>query len=113
MAPFSGPIQRSCESPVSRRANGPRLRPSSSTSRPTTSGVQRVDGATDDLGAATDGERQTVPLARGIVRVTSVGAEDDVGRRVVRIRVHRVGAVERIGGGEADVDDVHRQRCES
>ena len=47
-------------------------------------GVDRRDA---DLVAAADRERQAVPFE------PAVGLEDDVGRRVVRIGVHRVGAV--------------------
>ena len=109
MAPFSGPIQRSCESPVRRRAKGAEAAPELLDVEAEHERGEHVDRATDDLGAATDGERQTVPLAGRIVRVGSVGAEHDVRGRVVRIGVHRVGAVERIGGGEPDVEDVDRR----
>ena len=62
--------------------------------------LQRADGGAADLVAAADGERQAVPFEPGLV-----GVEDDVGRRVVGVRVHRVGAVEMRRGREAHVHD--------
>ncbi len=61
--------------------------------------LQHLDGGHLDVVAAADGEGEGVSL----VAVGRVGAEDDVGGRVVGVRVHGVGAVERRGGREADV----------
>ena len=55
------------------------------------------------LVAAPDGEAQRVPL-----QARRVGAQDRVRRRVVRVGVHRVGAVVLKRGREADVVTVER-----
>src|SRR5699024_3457195 len=60
------------------------------------------DGRALHVVAAADREHQRGALVRG------VGAQREVGGGVVRIRVHRVGAVEVAAGGEADVLDVER-----
>ena len=46
ITPFSGPIQRSCESPVSRRQKAPMSANSSSASSPATSGASASIAAT-------------------------------------------------------------------
>ena len=109
MTPFSGPSQRSWLSPVSARQNaaqvgGDRLERAADDER------RRARGspATHDLVAAADREGQAVTL-QSIVR----RSEDHVGGRVVRRRVHRVGAGQGARGGEAHVmrghadDSVH------
>ncbi|GAA3728588.1 hypothetical protein GCM10023082_28090 [Streptomyces tremellae] len=62
--------------------------------------AQRLDGGGRHVVAASDGEAESEAL--GPVR----GTQDDVGCRVVGVRVHRVGAVELLRGGEADVVDL-------
>ena len=64
---------------------------------------QGGDGGHHHLVAAPDGEAQRVPL-----QAARVGAQDRVRRRVVRVGVHRVGAVELKRGREADVVAVER-----
>src|SRR5699024_10738552 len=54
--------------------------------------------------AAADGEHERGALVPG------VGAQAQAGGRVVRVGVHRIGAVEAAAGGEADV--LHVQRGE-
>src|SRR5699024_4510914 len=61
---------------------------------------ERRDGGGLHVVAAADGEHQRRALVRG------VGAQGQVSGRVVRIRVHRIRAVEAAAGGEADVLDV-------
>ena len=52
---------------------------------------ERLDGGDADLRSAADRERQSVALdALGVIRL-----EHDVRGRVVRVRIHRVGAGER------------------
>src|SRR5262249_38601015 len=58
-----------------------------------------ADGFDAHLVAATDGERKAVPLEM------TVGLEDDVRRRIIRIRMHRVGTVGRPRGWEPQIDD--------
>ena len=60
---------------------------------------ERTDGGHAYLGAAPARERQPMPLEA----VTGVGAQDDVGRRIVRVGMHRVRAVQPTRGREADV----------
>ena len=103
MTPFSGPIQRSWLSPTSVAPEARRGRAnSSSVERPTTSGRSASTAAT------------TTSLPRPIVNVrpwpsspspASVRS-DHVRRRVVRVGVHRVRAVEVARRREADVEDV-------
>ena len=109
MAPFSGPIQRSWLSPTIARQNAPRsalrrLDVEAHHQRP-----QRVDGRHDHLRPAPDREREPVALEA----VAGVGAQDHVRRRVVRVGVHRVRAVERARGREAEVDDLEARRSAS
>ena len=59
----------------------------------------RLDGAAAQVVAAPDGEGQAVALQARPVRL-----EDDVGGRVIRIGIHRVGAVQVGRRGEAHVD---------
>ncbi|GAA4938390.1 hypothetical protein GCM10023238_00090 [Streptomyces heliomycini] len=61
--------------------------------------AERFDRGDLDVVAPPDGEREPVPL----VPVGVVGAQHDVGRRVVGVGVHRVGTVEFARGGEPDV----------
>ena len=49
---------------------------------------QRLDGRDHDLITPADGEAEPMPVRR-----RAVGAQDDVCRRVVRIRIHRVRSV--------------------
>ncbi len=65
---------------------------------------QRPGGGDADLRAPADREGEPVPLEP----VVLVGAQDDVRRGVVRIRVHRVRAVERARGREPDVAGLQR-----
>ncbi len=58
-----------------------------------------VDGGHLHVVAAADGEREPVPLEA----VGVVGADDEVGRGVVRVGVHGVGPVEVAGGREPHV----------
>ncbi|GAB3995002.1 hypothetical protein GCM10029992_11060 [Glycomyces albus] len=62
---------------------------------------ERLDRRAADVVAASDGEGEAVAFA------AVVGVQDDVGRRVVGVGVHRVGAVEAARSGEADVHYVH------
>ena len=66
--------------------------------------LEGVDSGDADLGAAAAREGEAVPLDA----VVRVGAQDDVRGRVVRIGVHRVGAVEPARGREADVARLER-----
>jgi hypothetical protein len=59
-----------------------------------------LDGRGRDVVAATGGEDEAGPDEA----VARVGGEAEIGRRVVRIGVHRVGAVELLRRGEPDVD---------
>ena len=100
MTPFSGP------EPAQLRVGGEAAPEAAHVARrsprgrgPTTSGSSARTAATTDLGAAADREGQAVAL-EAVVRV---GAQHDVGRRVVGIGVHRVRAVEPARGREADV----------
>ena len=61
---------------------------------------ERLDGGHAQLVAAAFGEREAVALE------PVVGGERDVRRRVVGVGGHRVGAVEALRGGEADVAGV-------
>jgi hypothetical protein len=88
-------------------------------------GQQVLDGLADqlvghgldrlgrDVVAGPDGEDET----GSDEAVAGIGGEAEVGRRVVRVGVHRVRAVELLGGGEADVYRLRRQdpghRCPS
>ena len=59
-----------------------------------------IDRRAADFIAAADRKRQ--PVARKAVRI---GIESDVGRRVIRIGVHRVRTIQAQRGGEAQVKD--------
>ena len=63
-----------------------------------------LDGLGRDVVAAAGGEHEAGPDQA----VAGVGGQRQVGRRVVRVGVHRVRAVELLGGGEPDVNGV---RC--
>ena len=91
MTPFSGPTQRSWLSPTMCDQKAPRSAVNDSRVRPTTSGREGLDRRDAQLVAAAARERQPVTLEA--VRV--IGLEDDVGRRVIGLEVHRVGPVER------------------
>ena len=65
-------------------------------------------GLGDDVVAATDREGQSVPAQRLTGAVSGVGAERDVGGRVVAVLVHRVRTVEGQRGREPDVDNLDR-----
>jgi hypothetical protein len=81
MTPFSGPSQRSW------------LSPATDHERP-----EGLDRRRADLGSAPDREgHPAAPEAR------VGGRELDVGGGVVRIRVHRIGAVQEVRGREANV----------
>src|SRR5205814_3765849 len=67
---------------------------------------QRLDRGRLDVVAAADGEREPVPLQAVLV----VGAQHHVGRGVVRVRVHRVRAVQLPGRREADVVGIEREK---
>ena len=60
---------------------------------------ERLDRRHADLVAAADGEGQAVAFQ------FRIGLQHDIGGRVIRRGVHRVGAVERARGREADVAD--------
>ncbi len=59
--------------------------------------LQSTDGGDDDLVAATDGEGQTMAFP------SAIRAQDDVGRRIVRILVHGVGAIKFARGRKAHI----------
>ena len=59
--------------------------------------LERAHARDHDLRAAPDREREPVALQA----VAGVGPDHDIGRRVVRVRVHRVGAVERRATSES------------
>ena len=93
MTPFSGPEPAQLAVADERPA---RTRPRSRSSRLHVAGRRPAaraarTAATTDLRPAPDREREAVALEA----VAGVGAQDHVGRRVVRVRVHGVGAVER------------------
>ncbi|MCY1226868.1 hypothetical protein D9M72_391180 [compost metagenome] len=64
--------------------------------------THRLDGRAADLVAAPDGEGQAVAFEPRLV-----GLEHDVRRGVVRVGVHRVGAVELLRSGKAHVQYAH------
>jgi len=66
--------------------------------------AQCVDGGDLDVVAPPDGEGEPVAL----VPVGGIGAQHDVGRRVVGVRFHGVGAVQLARGGKSDVVGVDR-----
>ena len=63
--------------------------------------AEQLGGGNHQLGAAATCEGETVALEPGLI-----GAEDDVGGRVVGIDMHGVGAVERLRRREADIEDL-------
>ena len=69
-------------------------------SQPAEQRLDRADGLGGDLVAAPDREDEAV------ARRTGIGPGHDVGRRVVRIGVHRVGSGEFTRRREADVGDL-------
>ena len=88
MTPFSGPSQRSCES---RRQPAPEAGEVARDvlERAADDEVaERVESPRRTFVAAADRERQSVAFEG------AVGLQNDVGRRVVRIGVHGVGAVQ-------------------
>jgi hypothetical protein len=58
-----------------------------------------VDGGDAELVAAADGEGETVPFQTG-----GIGVEDDVGGRIVGVRMHGVGTGQGKRGGEAHIE---------
>ena len=62
--------------------------------------LQRADRCAANLVAAPDGKGQAVPADRRVIRF-----DNDVGGRVVGVRVHRVRTVEMIGRGKTDIFD--------
>ncbi|MDT4852334.1 hypothetical protein FQZ97_865610 [compost metagenome] len=55
---------------------------------------------TANVVAASNGEGETVALQRLVIRI-----KDNIGRRVVRVRVHRVRAVQTLRSREAEIED--------
>ncbi len=72
-------------------------------------GTEGIDGCSFHLVPAPDREHKAVAFKA----VPCIRADDEVRRGVVRVRVHRIGAVQVMGRGEADViclyccDDAH------
>src|ERR1700674_928563 len=60
---------------------------------------EKVDRRHAELGSAADRECEAVPGQTGWV----VGVQNDISRRVVRIRVHGIGPVQRSGSREPDI----------
>ncbi len=95
--PFSGPSHRSCESldkppPESAEVLGDLVE-----RQPDDVVTKGLNRCRADVVPAPDGEREAMPL------VVAIGLQDDVRRRVVRIGVHRIGAILRPRRGEAEV----------
>ena len=99
IAPLSGPIQRSWLSPVMWRQNAPMLSATSSHVEPDHELAHRLDRRAADLVAAADGEGEAVTF-----ECRRVGRQDDIGGRIVGVRVHRIRTVELRGGGKAQVE---------
>ena len=64
---------------------------------------QRLDRGHHDFIATANGEGQAMPFK------IAVGAQNDIGGRVIGIGIHRIGTIERGRGGEAQV--VRFERC--
>ena len=97
IAPFSGPSQRNWLSPTIRRENARVSAIASSSDTPVDHRFHGPDGGRLDVVAAADGEDQAV------ADLAARRAENDVGRRIVRERVHRVGTVPLARRREPDV----------
>ena len=99
MTPFSGPSQRSCVSEA-------RLR-----QKPRMSALIDSEAAPHHQGSSARTAATQTSVPRPVVNVrpwpssavVGIGAQDDVGRRVVGIGVHRVRAVQPTRSREADV----------
>ena len=86
----------------------------SSTSRPTTSGVSASMAVHTISVPRPIVNVRPWPWRIEVVRVARIGAQHHVRGGVVGIGMHRVRSVERVGRGEADVDDVDAtMRCGS
>ncbi len=55
---------------------------------------------TANVVAASNGEGKAVALQRRIIRI-----EDDIGRRVIRVRVHGIRAVQTLRSRETQIED--------
>ncbi len=62
--------------------------------------THRFDGHAANIVAPADGEGQPVAFKTRLIRV-----ENDISRRIIRVGVHRIGAVQALGCGETQVEN--------
>jgi hypothetical protein len=106
MTPLSGPIQRSWLSDVTYRQNRPGILADPGEIQADDEMAHGLDRRTADVVAAADGEGQAVTF-----HTLGIGLEHDIGRRIVRIRVHRIRPVEAQRCGEPEIVGLEAGDC--